>query len=309
MSNFDIAYTMVKTRSRIIDLRKKKSGLAEGRSNIQISFPERRRSPLRARKRKLRMLAALVVVILSGGALMGVSALSYLPKYSVTSVNVSGAEIVSPKLIRAYAETKLNDGTSPIISRQNIFLYPREEIEKGITGYFPRIQKAEVERNSMLAQAVTVKLTERNPFALWCSDDQECFLMDESGFIFARAESSAENTDPIFRGGLSVKAGITASETAIGQTFLPGRFAGMLDLFDRLRKAGFAPTGASVHDDQDFTVSFSEGFLLRAAFAENATALVRNLQLSLTAEPVKGKVNKLEYIDLRFGNRVYYKFK
>lgn len=321
MSNSGIARTMAKNRSRIIDLRKKRAGPAEGRTNIQISFPERRRSPLRARRRKLRALTALAILILIAGAVAGLSALSYLPEYSIQDVYVSGTKAVSPRMVRAYAETLLNDGTGHVLSRLNIFLYPRGRIEKGVTDYFPRIESAQVSRESMLAQAIVVQVTERKPFALWCAD--KCFAMDENGFIFAPLEASPRgglsaeagpltgfaeatstaNAGPVFRGG------IDASKNPIGQIFLPEHFRSLLGLFERLRQSGFAPEGAEAKDALDFTVSFSEGFLLRAAFKDEAQALVRNLQLALAAEPLKGKQDKLEYVDLRFGNRVYYKMK
>ena len=37
--------------------------------------------------------------------------------------------------------------------------------------------------------------------------------------------------------------------------------------------------------------------------------MVRNLQLVLSSNPLNGKASDLQYIDLRFGNRVYYKLK
>ena len=36
---------------------------------------------------------------------------------------------------------------------------------------------------------------------------------------------------------------------------------------------------------------------------------MKNLQLVLSSGPLKGKDSELEYVDLRFNNRVYYKLK
>ena len=43
-------------------------------------------------------------------------------------------------------------------------------------------------------------------------------------------------------------------------------------------------------------------------FGEDPTILVKNLTLILDSDALRGKENLLEYIDLRFGNRMYYKF-
>ncbi len=52
-----------------------------------------------------------------------------------------------------------------------------------------------------------------------------------------------------------------------------------------------------------------EGFLLKVSYGADAGTLVKNLQLVLQSDVLQGKRDKIEYIDLRFGNRVYYKLK
>ncbi|HEY4514090.1 MAG TPA: hypothetical protein VJH69_02090 [Candidatus Paceibacterota bacterium] len=286
--------------SKVVDLRKRRVG-ATMRATVPIFFPRERKSPLRARRRKLRALAAISFVVLAIGALSGASALTYLPRYSITDISVTGAKTVSTELIRAYVHTKLYDGETHFASMQNIFLYPKDEIEKGIPEEIPRIRSAEIFREGMLARVVTVKLTEREPFALWCAES-ECYLMDEGGFIFAKATSTI-NLPLAFRGGVS------SEKKVIGQKYLPEYLPQILELFSRLREAGFAPTGATAVDEHDYSISLREGFIINAAFENEPAELIRNLQVALTAEPVRGKSDKLEYIDMRFGNRVYYKFK
>jgi len=68
-------------------------------------------------------------------------------------------------------------------------------------------------------------------------------------------------------------------------------------------------TDVSVENEQDFKVSLLQRFALRASFGADADTLVRNLQDVLSSDTLRGKENKIEYVDLRFGNRVYYKNK
>ena len=290
-------------RNKVIDLRKGKSGAGSGARTVKIFFPQERKSPVREHRRKMRAIGALIFIIVLAGTVEGISAISYLPQYSVNNISVLGTKIVSPKLVRAYTETLLHDGTTPVISRGNIFAYPRDSIEKGIAERFPRVLSAKVSRESFLAQAITVAISERQQFASWCADKSKCYAMDNGGFIFADAATSTTNAGPIFRGG------ITASTSPIRQIFLPGHFTEISDFFKVLRHAGFAPAEVEIIGNQDFTVLFSEGFFMKATLGSDANNRLRNLEIALTAEPIKGKVSKLEYIDLRFGNRVYYKFK
>lgn len=293
----------------------------------------RQKMSLHARRQRLRALMALVFVVAIGAIVLGVSKFSYSPRFMINNVAVVGTKEVPAKLVRAYVETKLYDGTHPILSRDNIFLYPSASIEKSISEYFPRIRAADISRAGLLAQAITVTVTERQPIALWCSgtvlpssDMNDCYFMDDSGFVFAPLEarssraaaatlgmpltgfasatSSPVNSYLIFGGGLS------ASSSPIGQTFLPAHFSGVLELDKLLQKEGFAPVGTYAENDQDFSVKFKDGFTLRALFVgEDANTLVRNLQLALASDSLRGKEKRLEYIDLRFGNRLYFKFK
>ncbi|MDO8522280.1 MAG: hypothetical protein Q7S08_03270 [bacterium] len=328
--------------SRIIDLRKRRVGVQfrAARARAQAELPLHPRISLRSRRRKLRALMAFVVLIVGAGAVYGVSEFSYMSRYSITNVSVGGTGSVSPNLVRAFVETKLNDGNHPIISRENIFLYPKTDIAKGIAEYFPRILSAKISRETFLAQAITVIVVERKPFALWCSGgkvgnsqvaagekkeaiQKECFQMDESGFIFAPLEVSPQERlhagDGLLTGfeqsatstseGEIIFTGGLAGTAPIGQTFLQKHFESVLTLLSRLKDEGFSATGVSVENEQDFAVSLSNGFVLRASFGVDASALVRNLQTVLSSGPLLGKENKIEYIDLRFGNRVYYKNK
>jgi len=227
-------------RGKVIDLRKWHGGLRASAQTRAVPAP-RPKMPLRARRMRVRALLALVFAAAAAASVWGVSALSYSPKLAINSIAVLGVKEVPVPLVRAYVETKLYDGANPLLSRGSIFLYPRTKIEKGIPGYFPRISTADVSRAGLLAQALTVTIEERYPFALWCSGAalpsaslDDCYLMDGGGFVFAPATTSPANSYLIFGGGLS------ASTSPIGRKFLPAHLSGVLELDKLLRQAGFA---------------------------------------------------------------------
>lgn len=320
----------------VIDLRKRKPGAAQERARtMRLELPVHRRTSLRTRRRKLQVLLALVLLVVGAGAVYGLSEVTYMPRYAIKEVSVEGTENVSPRLVRAFVETKINDGSHHLLSRENIFLYPKAYIAKSISGYFPRILNAQISRDALMAQVINVVVVERKPFAIWCEEagnrqkapdlsarsvatnrsaewpegnrDEKrgggCFEMDSSGFIFAPSATSSSADEVVFTGGLATNS------PPIGQTFLPQRFESVLALLARLKDEGFPATDVSVENEQDFAVSLAEGFVLRASFDEDAHALVRNLQAVLSSDSLREKDNKIEYIDLRFGNRVYYRNK
>lgn len=251
------------------------------------------------------MLAALVFAAVLALGAYGASALSYSPRIAIERINVSGAEHLRPEIVEAFVATRIWDGSPAFFSESNVFLYPKKKIEAALKEFFPRIESAEISRESLLANAITVSVTERKPFARWCFDESACYAMDRGGFIFAPASTALRfETQYAFEGPLDA-----SSTPPIGQLFLPGRFAGALALLERLGQAGFAADGARAENDQDFAVRLSRGFNVRAVFGADVGSIVKDLELVLSSDPLRGREDELEYVDLRFGNRVYYKFK
>lgn len=132
--------------------------------------------------------------------------------------------------------------------------------------------------------------------------------MDKTGFVYEKASEASTTlaTSYVFAGAL---AAATGSSATIGSTFAPGHLDGLLALLQFLSADGFTPQGANVADDEDFAVPLANSFYLKASFGENAEDLAKNLQLVLSSDQISGKEDQLEYVDLRFGDRVYYKFK
>ncbi len=269
------------------------------------------RTPLRVRRRRVKLAIALCIFLAIAVLIFGVSYVSYLPQLSVQRVAVSGTKTVDREEIENFAEDLLGSSRT-FLSRRNIFLYPRQAIEKEVTATFPRIKSAHASRASLMATTLDIRIEEREEYALWCltpqadaSDTSQCYQMDQDGFIFAPLDlaSTSLSSVYIFSGGLST----STSEELVGRVFAEGHLPGLLALLTQLGQAGFAAKGLTVESDQDISVPLTRGYYLKASYGQDAGALTRNLQLILNSDALKGKESEIEYIDLRFGNRVYYK--
>ncbi len=300
--------------------------------------------PLRARRRRVRLIFAIGTLVFVAALAWGAHYASYLPKFTIRSVTVVGAEHVPPQVIADYVRSILDDGTYHFFSRRNIFLYPRAAIESDIVSYFPRIASAHLSRDTAISTQLTVTVIERTPFALWCESPQTagaasstvptlpgamlaqpsvpaatCYEMDAGGFLYALATGlSIPATQYRFEGGLSGATSTspyvaaTAPGSPVGRIFALTHLPSLVSLLTTLGQAGFTPTTVAVENDTDFSVEItdtaaSSSFMVKASFGEDAGTLVKNLQLVLSSGPLQGQLSGLQYIDLRFGNRVYYK--
>lgn len=231
----------------------------------------------------------------------GAGRLSYNERFVINHIVVQGVSAIDPRVVETTVEAGLNDGAYHLFSRSNMFLYPREQLAQKLMSELPRIKSVNMQRESLLAQAVTVFIAERGARHLWC-DVEKCFFMDADGYIFSE-NSGPQELQYTFEGGL------VSNESPIGQTFLRGRLSIMIDLLQRLESAGYVSSGATVENEKDFVVQLEKGFYLKVAFNSAAADVVRNLELILSSDGLNGKSDNLDYVDLRFGNRVYYQLK
>jgi len=262
-----------------------------------LSKPQR----LRARRRKQRALMFSICMLLGAGFVGGLGLVSQAERFAIKDVSIQGAEDIPANALTASVQNAISDNFWKIFSKKNIFLYPERDIEAKLSAEFPRIKEVELSRPALMAQAVVVTVEERTPYAKWCAAEK-CYFLDSNGFIFAEADGTQTTTPFVFR------AGLLPDREPIGQTFLLGRLSTIVHFLGLLKQAGYEPQGITIENEKDFSVPLAGTFTLRVLFDTEGEKVIHDLKLALEADTVRDRVSELEYVDMRFGNRVYYKF-
>ncbi len=286
----------------VLDIRKSaKPALSRVRAQTRMAplFSAPKQPRLKARRRKQRLIALLVVVLVLSLLVLGLAYASRAERFQVSDISIAGAERTPESDIRSLTDTILSEEWFSLFSKRNIFLYPQEHIEAILYQQFPRVEFVQISRTSLMAQALNITVRERESFALWCGRGS-CFFMDDEGFIFA--EGNDVLSGYLFRGGLF------PDTPPIGQRFLQGRFDPMRTFLEILTAEGFPPREITIENDKDFSVTLEPGFTAVFSFEGADTAAVRNLKNALQSEALEGRQGELVSLDLRFGNKVYYTF-
>lgn len=202
---------------------------------------------------------------------------------------------VERKILYA-AEEILYRSVHGLFSGAHVWLFSEMNLERELLERFPRAARISVKRESLLAQAVRINVVERVAHHTWCGNEQHCFLMDAEGFVFAPGTATDGYT---FYDGLGVGE-------PIGRNFLRGSLPKVVDLLDQLREHGLQIIGTRVDNEADFTI-LTDTFSIKVAFESDNKKIARNIMLALSSEDLKGE-RKLDYLDVRFGNRAYFKF-
>lgn len=258
---------------------------------------------LRTRRRKVRIVAHIAGSICGVVAMMVLAWGSHQPRFQVAKLVVEGNGAVSAMAVSTYAETVIRDGRFHIFSPSNIFLFPRRRMEEAILKEFPRVLHAEASIRSFKDREVLIRIGEREPFARWCGTGG-CYLLDERGFLFAHEDGSAVSHDEVFEKGI-----VHEEQELVGRYFLPSRFADVSETIRLLEREGMNVLRVSVENEHDFHIALQGGMMLYARFLDDPAISVENLKVALQSDELVGKAEDLSYIDLRFKNRVYYKFR
>jgi hypothetical protein len=203
------------------------------------------------------------------------------------------------------------------VPEKNIFFYPAAKIKQALLRGYPRLAEVAVSPESLTSLLVTA--TERKPEYQWCTDDDTCYFMDQSGFVFDKAPTYSGNVYFEFRG--------EASSSPLGRTVLPADAVENIISFkkelDRLLSVyGDTMTGkitrVTVLDGGDYEFRIVRNDAAKTAWkiifsrGQMAQALLDNIETAFNAI-ANGKhpgktLSDLEYMDLRFGRKVFYKF-
>lgn len=301
-------------RSRVVDLRPGRPSAPKREPDSRKKQPSReRRSTLRDRKRRVRAVISAAVSVCLLLSVYAVHLASYMQRFTFQKVTVTGMSTVQASDIAQFAEAKLAEASTGFISGRNIFIYRFSDLEDAVEANFPAVREAHVSRDTSLGNGLIINISERVAYARWCAAaGGPCYQLDDMGVVFAPLQGMATSglaTQYEFAGQLSTSTVSKVSQAPLGAVYSSGHFPGILSLLKVLGQNGHEVLSVHTQDENDLFVSLSDGFYLKVSFGEDPAALARNLDLVLSSQAIQEKKVDLEYIDLRFGNRVYYKLK
>lgn len=266
----------------------------------RVALPESR---LKARKRRRRVRLLLAFVALLCVLCAAFVAAAHIPALQVRAVTVSGTETLSSSTVRAFVEERIAGNYLWVLPKRNIFLYPRQEINQELLAAFPVLASADVHAGDF--HTIAAAVVERSPRALWCVEQGNCLFMDENGVVYAPAPIFSE---PVYISYYGPTSGLTLPK----QYLTEAEFQNLSALIDTiaLKLHDEQVLGVVVDASRDVRVEFSSGFKILFALNTASGDTFERLTLALLADPVKTHpLSDFEYIDLRFGDKVYYKIK
>jgi hypothetical protein len=278
-----------------------------------------RLSELKKKKKKIFTRKIIIFTVLFLLLVAGLSYVSRIKRLSIADIAVTGNVVIDTETIKAEVDKELAGKYFWLFPRRNILLYPKNKIKRNLAKQYKRLTDISVSVGS--GQTMMISVSERNPEYTWCrtapvggNGKETCYFLDKEGYIFDQA--------PYFSGEVYFKFyGLTDGipDTPAGSYVAKGYFDKLILFKDTLAGMNLKPAVVYIPEGEDIHMYLSKTkssllgpeiiFKKDSDFAK----IAENLKAAISTEPLKSKFKKeysnLEYLDLRFSNKVYYKFK
>lgn len=250
--------------------------------------------------RKLVLVFFILVFILSC-----ITAFFHISSLRIKKISIEGNFSLGTEKISGEVSDYLKGKFFRIFPRDNILLLPKEAIVSNLLSKFPRIEEVSLAKN--FPDSISVKIKERQQEAILCINGSPpaggCAFIDENGYVFEKA--------PYFSGDVYLKFfdERESSPGTIGfQLISEEQFKKLIDFRDLVSGENIKISKIILKKEGIYEIDISEGWYIFLNEQNEPKISYENLKITLDSK-VKENRQNLEYIDLRFGNKVFYKFK
>lgn len=285
---------------------------------------------LRDKKRKQKRLKN--ILIISAGIFI-FSLVVYLLNASFLSIQqiiIDEVEYSNRNDIELAIKEKIEGRYLGMFSRSNALIFSRTKIAREIKSKFPSIKSVDVDLKGLTT--INVQLEEYVSTALWCDvpvtpastlihDESEeekvsvipqtlssvgspnCFFVNDEGIIFAPTDFDS-NTEIIKTFGKILSDPLRQSYTD------KKTFQDLIEFSKLLRRLNIVADQIWTTNGEVYAFVTKERVKIYIDSESDVVSMFDNLDTVMKRDAInKAQFSNIDYIDLRFGNRVFYKLK
>lgn len=282
-----------------------------------VKKPLSRVEQVRLKQKRAFRLRATLVSVFAVALVLGCVFLMRAPFLQIQKISVLGTKVLIPTDISQRAKQELSGFYLGVIPKTNILFFPKQKLVRAILVAYPRVSTVSVDRQFFTSgSALVLSVLERTQTYLWCSGAPNpiapCYYLDKDGLVFARAPEISGTVYFKFFGGV-LKDSADPINKSIVAPLEYKRYLDFKDVFESVRLFAFgveifSPTEIHFLLSRDLS---SDRIIVRVRTTDDPRVVASNLATAMTKEPFKRlfeqERERIEYIDLRFPNKVYFR--
>lgn len=230
----------------------------------------------------------------------------FSPWLNIQEIKVEGeSEILKERILFVIEESFWQSFLG--IPQNSILLVREAELREDLLSSFPLILGVTLKRS--LPKTLVIEITQRQQVAAWCppvgetDKNSSCFALDRQGIPFKEAANTDEYVVFYSKGN-----------PVLGQELLhPSLLATLLSFKETFAALGepmqFKTAAFEIGQGGQVEGVTSEGWRVLLKIEENMEWQITKLKLVLEQQIPQERRGDLEYIDLRFGDQAYLKYK
>lgn len=228
------------------------------------------------------------------------------PLLRVGAVEISGAHSVSASAIEAVVREELSGNLWLLIPRDNLLFVSAERVEGRLAKEFGSITNIHVSR--AFPKRLGVSVSERNLWGIACDHEPKpgvpgrCFYLDRKGAAYEEVSGVSGWLLPVIYMSGSIEKGADAVPPEF-MTLFDASQTSLAHIHERLLSLTVATATPG-----DVRLRVAEGWEVWASTSDAPENWERTLA-TLLQEEIGERKKQLQYVDLRFGKKVFYKYR
>ncbi|HAV11863.1 MAG TPA: hypothetical protein DCX32_04990 [Candidatus Moranbacteria bacterium] len=233
----------------------------------------------------------------------------FSPFLAVEKVKIEGTRKLGSVEVLAAASAVYDGRYLGIFPKDNFLLFPKRAVIKKLEDDFKRIRTVEVKKT--FPSGALIRVEERESLLLWCDTSGECFIIDENGFAYHKVGLDSRE---VLENNLMRVLGQDDRKVSEGEKVLDAeKVSFLMDAKDVMEKSAdmriVGEARAKSRIAEEVTLRSLEGWDILVSTSFPLERAGNFLKLFLDKEISSEDRGKLEYVDLRVENRIYYKLK
>jgi hypothetical protein len=254
-------------------------------------------SRITRRSKNKQLFSLFLKVSLPTAVLVGLFFLARADFLQVKNFEIVGAEKLSQEEIQNVAKNVTSGNKFLFIPKSNIFIINKNELAGALVSQFGRLDKVEINKE-FFNKKVKLTVVERTSDFLWCASQDECFFMNKNGLVFEKALGVGDSI--IFKG-------ILEGNPLMKNFATPEKMQNYLSFIEVFKNAKFEISSVNIESADKGIATSNIGDIFFNPEEKDLHLAAQNAILLINDVKAKNPSTKFNYIDARFGNKIYYK--
>lgn len=300
-----------------------------GKKKIKKTISSAKHIERRKKQKRLRqILGGFFVVVI----IVGLSYWSRHPSVVVAEVSVEGTQYVDKVMVEANVLEEIKGYHLFLFPKTNKLLIPRQNIKRALHSKYLALESVDTDIQGSVLRVI---VEEFEPKALWCNDNFPTYFIEEVEHSLSEEATSTEPVveeevvaeekcymvnnaglvymeEPVGYEGELLKLHNILDSDPVGETYLSTVFFKTLEEFNTVLSEDLDINVTEVYSEDQNTFVFVtvEGPRILVDATDDFTLVADNLATVMEQQAInEAQFSNIEYIDMRFGNRVFYKLK